>query len=261
MPQVRFAAIADIHGNLWALEAVLADIRARGIDLIVNLGDHLYGPLDPASTAEMLIALDLPAISGNQDRELIASTPAEGTLLENRQALREQHRAWLSTLPSTLFWEEEDVLLCHGTPFADDVYLLEQVNATGVCLAPPGKTLSLLGGISHSLILCGHTHIPRTVMLPQGTLIVNPGSVGLQAFTDALPVPHAMQTGSSHARYAILAGQHNSRQVEHISVVYDWNHAAEVAARNRRPDWAEWLKSGRAEAASSRDNFHSANPK
>jgi len=246
MPQLRFAAIADIHGNLWALEAVLADIRARDVDLIVNLGDHLYGPLDPAGTAERLIALDLPAISGNQDRELIASTAAEGTLLENRQALRERHHAWLSKLPSTLLWEEEDVLLCHGTPFADDVYLLEQVHAAGVSLATPEKVLSLLGGISHSLILCGHTHIPRAVRLPQGSMIVNPGSVGLQAFTDDLPVSHVMQTGSPHARYAILNRQQDGWQVEHISIVYDWNRAAEVAMRNGRPDWAQWLGSGRA---------------
>jgi len=244
--QLRFAALADIHGNIWALEAVLADIRSRGIDLIVNLGDHLYGPLDPVRTADRLIALDLPSISGNQDRELFDSTPAEGTLLENRQALREEHRTWLGKLPSTLLWPEQDVLLCHGTPFADNIYLLEQAHAAGVSLATPEKILSLLGGVSHSLILCGHSHIPRTVTLPQGPTIVNPGSVGLQAYTDDLPLPHAMQAGSPHARYAILTRHKQGWQVEHVSVVYDWNRAAAVAARNGRADWAQWLKSGRA---------------
>ena len=244
--QLRFAAIADIHGNIWALDAVLADIRSRGVDLIVNLGDHLYGPLDPIGTADRLIALDLPSISGNQDRELIASTPAQGTLQENRRALREEHRTWLGKLPSALLWPEQDVLLCHGTPFADNIYLLEQVHAQGVSLATPEKILSLLGGVSHSLILCGHSHIPRTVTLPQGPTIVNPGSVGLQAYTDDLPLPHAMQAGSPHARYAILTRREHGWQVEHISLVYDWNHAAAVAARNGRPDWAHCLKTGRA---------------
>jgi predicted phosphodiesterase len=245
MPQLRFAAIADVHGNTWALEAVLADIRSRGVDLIVNLGDHLYGPLDPLGTADRLIALDLPSISGNQDRELIASTPAQGTLQENRRALRAAHRTWLGKLPSTLLWPEQDVLLCHGTPFADDVYLLEQVHAEGVSLATTEKILSLLGGVSHSLILCGHSHVPRTVTSPQGPTIVNPGSVGLQAYTDDLPVAHAMQTGSPHARYAVLTRHEHGWQVEHASVVYDWNHAAEIAIRNDRPDWAQWRKSGR----------------
>ena len=246
MAKLRFAAIADVHGNIWALDAVLADIRARGIGLIVNLGDHLYGPLDPVSTADRLIALDLPAISGNQDRELIASTPAEGTLQQNREVLRPEHRAWLGKLPSTLLWEQEGVLLCHGTPHADDVYLLEQVGSSGASLAPSEKILSLLGGVSHALILCGHSHMPRTVMLPGGQMIVNPGSVGLQAFTDDHPVAHDMQAGSPHARYAILTRASHSWQVEHIAVVYDWRRAAEVAARNGRPDWAQWLKTGRA---------------
>jgi len=215
MAKLSFAAIADIHGNIWALDAVLADIRARGVGLIVNLGDHLYGPLDPVGTADRLIALDLPAISGNQDRELLASTPAEGTLQQNRKALRPEHRAWLGKLPSTLLWEQEDVLLCHGTPFADDIYLLEQVDSSGASLASSEKILSLLGGVSHSLILCGHSHIARNVMLAEGQVIVNPGSVGLQAFTDDHPVAHAMQTGSPHAR-ATLARARPSRNRQQV---------------------------------------------
>jgi len=246
MTQVRLAAIADIHGNLWALAAVLSDMRARGVDLIVNLGDHLYGPLDPVGTAERLMALDLPTISGNQDRELLQNNSAQGTLRQNREALGPEHRAWLTQLPSTLLWEPHDVLLCHGTPFADDIYLLEQVNAGGVSLASGEKVLSLLGGVSHRLILCGHSHIPRTVALPGGQMVVNPGSVGLQAFTGDHPTAHAMEAGSPHARYAILDRQGDHWQVEHVAVVYDWNHAAEVAERNGRPDWAEWLKTGRA---------------
>jgi predicted phosphodiesterase len=244
--QLRFAAIADVHGNLWALDAVLADIRARGLALIVNLGDHLYGPLDPVGTAERLMRLDLPAISVNQDRELLQNNSAQGTLEQNREALGPEHRAWLSQLRSTLLWEQHDVLLCHGTPFADDIYLLEQVEATSVSLASTERVLSLLGGVSHSLILCGHSHVPRTVMLPGGQIAVNPGSVGLQAFTDDHPAAHAMEVGSPHARYAIVTRASDSWQVEHVAVVYDWNRAAEVAARNGRSDWALRLKTGRA---------------
>ena len=64
-PGFRFAAIADVHGNLPALEAVLADLERRNIDVVVNLGDHLAGPLDPAATAERLIALPFLHIRGN----------------------------------------------------------------------------------------------------------------------------------------------------------------------------------------------------
>ena len=71
MPTSPIAVLADIHGNRWALEAVLEDIRRRGIREMVNLGDCLYGPLDPAGTARLLLELDMPAVRGNEDRILL----------------------------------------------------------------------------------------------------------------------------------------------------------------------------------------------
>jgi Icc-related predicted phosphoesterase len=72
---MRIAAISDIHGNLAALDAVLADIAVRGVDLTVNMGDIVSGPLDPAGTAERLMALDLPTISCNHERQLLTQRP------------------------------------------------------------------------------------------------------------------------------------------------------------------------------------------
>ena len=68
--QISLAVIADIHGNRWALEAVLQDIDRRGIQQIVNLGDHLTGPLDPAGTADLLIEHGMLSVCGNDDRML-----------------------------------------------------------------------------------------------------------------------------------------------------------------------------------------------
>ncbi len=68
---MRFAAIADVHGNYRALEAVIADIRAQGIDAIVNLGDMVSGPLDARRTMDALKALDAVHVLGNHDRYLI----------------------------------------------------------------------------------------------------------------------------------------------------------------------------------------------
>jgi 3',5'-cyclic AMP phosphodiesterase CpdA len=68
---MRFAAIADVHGNYLALEAVVADIRAQGIDGIVNLGDMASGPLDARRTMDALMALDAVHVRGNHDRWLI----------------------------------------------------------------------------------------------------------------------------------------------------------------------------------------------
>src|SRR4051795_12967234 len=72
---MRFAAIADVHGNYLALEAVLADIRAQGVSEIVNLGDMLSGPLDARRTIEILMQLDAVHVLGNHDRYLLDRRP------------------------------------------------------------------------------------------------------------------------------------------------------------------------------------------
>jgi predicted phosphodiesterase len=69
------AVIADILGNSWALDAVLADIDRRGVTQIVNLGDCAYGSLDPAGALDRLIARAIPTVSGNQDRIVHAPPP------------------------------------------------------------------------------------------------------------------------------------------------------------------------------------------
>ena len=68
---MKFAAIADVHGNCVALEAVLADIAVLGIAEVVNLGDHVSGPLEARRTADLLIERGFPSIRGDQDRLLV----------------------------------------------------------------------------------------------------------------------------------------------------------------------------------------------
>jgi predicted phosphodiesterase len=243
--QLAYAVIADIHGNRWALEAVLQDIDRRGIQQIVNLGDHLTGPLDPAGTADLLIERDMLSICGNDDRVLFS--PAEELSSSQRytqEQLTEAHFNWLRTLPSTAVVADE-LFVCHGDLF-DAPYLLEQVEASGVFLRSTRAIEASVAAIAQPVILCGHSHVPRTVFLPQGKLIVNPGSVGLPAYTMQTPVPYAMESGSPHARYALLQRIQNSWQVEHVQVPYASEHAATVARRNQRSDWAEWLTTGRA---------------
>ena len=247
----RFAVLADIHGNLLALDAVLADIASQSVTQTVNLGDHLQGPLDPVGTAQRLMPLGFPGIRGNCDRLLFeeGTIVAPGsTLAANRQALSAEHKQWLAAMPQTLTFG--DVLLCHGTPWADDVYLLEEVTPQGPRLKRTEEIAPMLEGIAARLILCGHSHQSRAIQIcarmPHGALVVNPGSVGLPAYTEESPYPHAMEAGSPHARYAILARSGDSWLVEHRAVVYDWEAAGRRAEQNGRPDWAAWLRTGRA---------------
>jgi len=244
---VPIAIIADIHGNRWALEAVLRDIERRGIQQIFNLGDNLFGPLDPAGTADLLIAHNIPGVSGNGDRELLAP-PAQpsASLLFTRKHVTSAHLEWLSSLPKTAI-VADDLFLCHGTPSDDNTYLVETVTPAGdVFLRDTAAIVADVAGVEQSVILCGHSHQARDIFLPPGKLIVNPGSVGLPAYTDDLPYPHPMQSGSPHARYAILTKVDAGWQIEHVLVPYNWELAASIARNHQRPDWAVWIATGRA---------------
>lgn len=98
---MRFAAIADVHGNYLALEAVIADIRAQGIKEIVNLGDMASGPLDARRTMDALIALDAVHVLGNHDRYLIDRPLEMGSWDRPAHAqLDKSHLDWLRALPA-----------------------------------------------------------------------------------------------------------------------------------------------------------------
>jgi predicted phosphodiesterase len=247
MDDSRVAVLADIHGNRWALEAVLADIQRRGITRMVNLGDSLYGPLDPAGTADLLIPLNIPTVRGNEDRILLEPAQPDDAPSLNfaRKQLAPDHLKWLKSLPITAV-AFGTFFLCHGTPQQDTQYLLWEVREFGANLARPGSIEEALAAVEQPIVLCGHDHVPGTALLPSGRLVVNPGSVGLPAYSDDLPHPHVMQTATPHARYSIVFENEKGWWVENVAVPYDWGTAAAVALANGRPDWATWLRSGRA---------------
>ena len=254
----RFAAISDIHGNLPALDAVLADIAAHGVEQIVNLGDILSGPLWAAATAERLMPLKLPTIAGNHERQLLTQARERMSASDAHTAdeLRPAHRAWLANLPPTLQLSDE-VFCCHGTPTSDLVYFLETVvpgfagigsGTNGVRAATSAEAEARAGsamlGIAHALILCGHTHVPRVLRLADGRLIVNPGSVGLPGFDDDHGHPHVIENRTPHARYALLERSAAGWNVALRAVAYDWDAAAQRADQEGRPDWAGVLRTG-----------------
>jgi diadenosine tetraphosphatase ApaH/serine/threonine PP2A family protein phosphatase len=94
------------------------------------------------------------------------------------------------------------------------------------------------------LVLCGHTHHPRALRTATGQLIVNPGSVGLQAYDDDRPYPHLIETGSPDARYAIVERLPEGWSAALIAVPYEHETMARLAERNGMPDWAHALRTG-----------------
>src|ERR1700743_2152112 len=113
---MRFAAIADVHGNYLALEAVVADIRSQGIEAIVNLGDMASGPLDARRTMDAVMALDALHVLGNHDRYLIDRPPEKmGSWDRPAHAqLDERHLDWLRALPQSRVFPDQG-FLCHAT--------------------------------------------------------------------------------------------------------------------------------------------------
>jgi diadenosine tetraphosphatase ApaH/serine/threonine PP2A family protein phosphatase len=126
------------------------------------------------------------------------------------------------------------------------VYLLEDVASGRPMIRPEVEIMRSVRGTRHPVIACGHSHIPRLVSLANGQLIVNPGSVGLPAYSDASPVPHIMETYSPHASYAILAKAGAAWDVSFRKVPYDYEPASQCAASLGRNDWARAIATGRA---------------
>jgi predicted phosphodiesterase len=243
MQAIQMAVIADVHGNAWALAAVLADIADRGVKTIVNLGDNANGPLDPAKSVELLRGCGALHVRGNGDRMTgEGGANARKSAVFARERLNADALQWLRELPREI--RGEGWLALHASPRSDEEYVLENVVAGKTVLASREEITTRLIGADASLMLTGHTHIPRVVRLDEGRLVVNPGSVGLPAYEDSEPRAHVVENGSPHARYAIVRRHEADWLVNFVSVPYDWNAAGAAAREAGWPAWARYVETG-----------------
>ena len=244
----KFAVFSDIHSNLWALEAVLSDARRKAVDGLINLGDILYGPLAPKETYDLLQTESVVTIKGNQDRQIYEATNSEissnPTMEFILSELGTEPLEWMKNLPPTKSLNDE-IFLCHGTPSNDLIYMLEDVSDGYAKVRADREITEFLKDVKESIVLCGHTHIPRSVKTSNSQLVVNPGSVGLPAYFDDEPVPHKMENFSNLASYCTIEYTSYNVKIEHIKVPYKHEHAIAAAKKRNRMDWAEALNSGR----------------
>lgn len=241
---MKFAAIADVHGNRPALEAVLADIAALGIKDVVNLGDHVSGPLEAARTADLLIERGFPSVRGDQDRILVELWQEGSSMRSDFQQLARKHFEWMASMPPTLTYRDQ-VFLCHGSPRDDAAFWLDHIADDGTA-RPSGIEAIEAGaaGIDAGLILCAHTHIPRVVRLRDGRMIINPGSVGLPGYDGKVPVPYVVELGTPHACYAILEQAGGAWRATFRYVPYDTTAVAALARSKGMLSWASAIATG-----------------
>lgn len=242
----RFAVISDIHSNSDALKAVFQDISAQNVESIVNLGDHFSGPMAARETAELLLARQMPSIRGNHDRWLVEHQPKQMGSIDRIafDQLEERHLDWLRQLPATLVLSDK-IFACHGTPSSDTEYWLEQVSPNGdVLLRPRAEIAQESRGINASLFLCGHSHLPRRIDLPEGRVILNPGSVGCPGYTAETPVHHVVQAGTGAACYALVEQTKDGWGCAFRYVPYDPSRMIRLAKDADHLDWESRLTTG-----------------
>lgn len=242
----RIALVSDIHGNLAALEAVLEDTRRRGVTRVVNLGDSLSGPLLPLETARFLMAQDWVQLAGNHERQLLEFAARGGghSDAHAHARLTPDVFAWMKSLTHARALDDE-VFLCHGTPRSDVEPFLDSIDGDHTRPATAEEIAARCALTAPRVIACGHTHIPRVAQSASGQLLVNPGSVGLQAFEDDRPHFYRVESGDAYARYATIEKRGGQWHAQIHPVPYDFESMARLADANGRPQWARALRTGR----------------
>jgi len=193
---MRYLVISDIHANLEAFETVMAEAKSTGYDKVLLLGDLVGYGADPNAVCDRVRAMKPDAlIRGNHDKVGSGVESPEGFNAVARNAIRwtydnlsAENRQWLAGLPAGPLVVDDDIEICHGTPFDEDAYVFDDLDA-----------LRAMHAARRPLCLFGHTHVqvahflsrdqfglatadeerPLTIALDEANrYLVNPGSVG-----------------------------------------------------------------------------------
>jgi diadenosine tetraphosphatase ApaH/serine/threonine PP2A family protein phosphatase len=232
---VRVAALNDIHGNLPALEAVLAAIETEHVDRIMVGGDVLWGPFQSECLAALRGA-GADFLSGNCERDVLGAVNDSSTWC--RAQLTAEELDFVSGWPATVELDVDglgSVVFCHATPRSDEEILTRTT--------PDAKVAVALSDVTADIVVCGHTHVQYDRQVPGGPRLVNAGSVGL---------PYEGEPG---AFWALLGAD-----VELRRTAYDVDAGLEALASSGFPDAADVFEEsvrGTASAESATAYFES----
>jgi putative phosphoesterase len=237
----RIAVFSDIHANLPALEAVLADMDARGLNERYCLGDLVGYATCPNEVVDAIRSSGVPTVMGNYDQGVgndshdcgCAYKTPEAKALGNRSiAWTNAHataesKGFLRRLAARISLQLGDlrVALVHGSPRKINEYLFED--------RPDASLERLLDLAEADVLVCGHTHLPYHCVLPSGRHVVNDGSVGKP------------KDGDPRACYAILEAEGRELRVTFVRVAYDVERTARAIEASDLPhEFARMLRTG-----------------
>jgi putative phosphoesterase len=236
---MRIAVISDMHGNNLAFERVLADIKQRGVDQIVCLGDAIQGGPQPRETVENLRALNCPVVMGNADTWMLTGveTSDDGIPPErlnkmgqirlwSLSQLSEEDRTFIANFKPTItipLGDNLDLLCFHGSPTSFDDILLPD--------APDETVHKYLGVHADKILTGGHTHAQQ-IRRNGDLFFFNPGSVGL-------PYNQYQPDGKFHvanrADYAIFTMEGGQTSLEFRRLPLDLEKIIRVYHESGRP--------------------------
>jgi putative phosphoesterase len=224
---MKIAVISDIHGNMEALNAVVADIEKENCQKILILGDLAMAGPEPDETIDFIKTLinqkDVEIIQGNTDEMIVKATglpddvytPPSSVMADAlkyaQEVISDENKDFLSQLPpqKSLKIGETSILMVHGSP---------RKNNEDILPAKPIETIKpMIEGIEEDIIFCGHTHLPAGYQVDKQT-IVNDGSVG-RPFTE--------EPKACYVVMDIPDLSQNEFVIEHKFVNYDTKTAAE----------------------------------
>jgi putative phosphoesterase len=237
---MRLAIISDLHGNLLAFEAALAELTADKPDQIICLGDIVERGPHPRDTLQCLKALNCAVVMGNTDELLLNFNPPPA---ENLTPFLE-HLAWcqaqlsandfafMRTFQPTLeldLGQGKTLLAYHGSP---------RHNRDLIFATTPNHELEpmLMGHIA-AVMVGGHSHLPM-LRRHYDQLILNPGSIGLAY----MPTPDGREINRNRAEYVLLTVERGQVRIEFRQVVYNMNAYIQAVRASGMPQQEWWLE-------------------
>ena len=240
MPTVTI--FGDIHANIHALDAVLADMDERQLTHLYCLGDLVGYGVFPNEVVARIRGRAIPTLMGNYDQGVghdsddcgcaytnpISEALGKRSIAWSNEHTTPDHKTYLRQLPAHIPLPLGDlkVLLVHGSPRKVNEYLFAD--------RPDSSLERLLDGVEADVLVCGHTHLPCHRVLPSGRHVINAGSVGKP------------KDGDPRACYVTLSAEGKELTVEFVRVAYDVDAAANAILATPMPhEYAEMLRLGK----------------